>query len=219
MILRRSRPDWWRGTLPQKLPVYGGGKSIRGEVREFDSAQVPAGKYSLLRPVFFQQAIAAGVEVELDGLFLSVAWSEFDRCTFRQRSGRLNAQGEAAQGSFGNRPSIYRDCDFVGVRFGNLRRFSTGAARFQRCRFDRCHFNGHFSRNTDYVDCVFTGKMDGCVWYGTVPHGDDDAGRRNVITGNDFSSAVLGSNVGWRGDFDFSAQRWPDGYLPAAEHR
>jgi hypothetical protein len=217
MTFRGSKPDWWRGTSPRRLPASGGSTLIRGEVREFDSEQVPRGRYSLLRPVFFQQATAIGIEVALDELHLAVAWSEFVGCTFRQRSGRLNADGAAAQGSFGSRPSLYRDCDFVGVRFANLGRFSTGAARFDGCRFDRCRFNGHFSFDSDYIDCVFAGKIDGCVWYGAVPTGHDDAGRRNDIIANDFSGAVIGSNVGWRGPFDFGAQRWPDRYVPLAD--
>jgi hypothetical protein len=64
-----------------------GGMLIRREVREFDSEQVPRGRYSLLRSVFFQQATATGIEVALDELHLAVAWSEFVGCTFRQCSG------------------------------------------------------------------------------------------------------------------------------------
>jgi hypothetical protein len=217
MALRRSKPDWWRGTSPRRLPAYGNGRLLRGEVREFDSEQVPTGRYSSLRSVFFQQATGIGVEVALDEVHLAVAWSQFVRCTFRQRSGRLNAEGAAAQGSFGIRPSLYRDCDFVGVRFANLGRFSTGAARFEDCRFDRCRFNGHFSFDSDYIDCVFAGKIDGCVWYGTVPPGHDQAGRRNEFIANDFGAATFGSNVAWRGRFDFGAQRWLERYVPLAD--
>jgi len=78
------------------------------------------------------------------------------------------------------------------------------------CRFERCHFSGHFS-SADYIDYTFTGKIDGCVWYGTVPAGHVDVDRHNVITGNDFAGAVFSANVGWRGDIDFAAQQWPDG--------
>jgi hypothetical protein len=60
-------------------------------------------------------------------------------------------------------------------------------------------------------------EIDGCVWYGIVPPDRNEAGRRNDITGNDVSGTVIGSNVGWRGHFDFGAQRWPDGYVPAAD--
>jgi len=211
-------PDWWRGTTPQRLPSYGG-TPVGGEIREFDAARFPVNNTSLLRSLYFQEARASGIEIELDEVSLTVCWSKFERCTFRQRSGRLNAYGFAPQGSFGNRPSIYLDCIFAGVRFKTLGRFVTGAARFVRCRFERCHFHGHFSRGADYIECTFTGRIDGCVWFGTVPPGDTEAGRRNVITGNDFTGAVLGPNIGWRDGFDFSAQRWPVGYQPAVEQR
>jgi hypothetical protein len=208
-------PEWWRGTTPKRLPSYGGAL-LSGEILEFDVASFPLDGTSLLRAISFQEAAACGINIELDELSLAVCWSEFERCTVRQRSGRLNAKGLAPQGSFGNRPSLYRDCTFTGVRFKTLGRFITGSARFVGCRFDRCHFNGHFSLTTDYIDCTFTGKIDGCAWSGTVPAGDAEAGRRNVITGNDFTGAEL-VNVGWRDDFDFSAQRWPAGYQPTAE--
>lgn len=44
------------------------------------------------------------------------AWSEFEDCTFTQRRTCrvLNASGEAAQGSFGNAPFLYRRCRFDG---------------------------------------------------------------------------------------------------------
>lgn len=209
-------PDWWRGTTPQRLPTYAS-TPVRGEVREFDSSSLPVNEHSLLRGVFFDQAHGSGLEVVLDDLGLTVCWSEFDGCTFRQRSRRLNAKGIAAQGSFGNRPSIYRDCTFTGIRFKQLGGFTAGAARFVNCRFERCTFNGHFSRDADYIDCTFAGKIDGGGWYGTAPSGAAYEGRRNVITGNDFTGVTFGANVGWRGDFDFAAQRWPHGYPPVPD--
>ena len=125
--------DWWRGTTPHRLPSYAS-TPIGGEVREFDSSSLPVNEPSLLRPVFFDQAHGSGFEVVLDDLSFVACWSEFDRCTFRQRSRRLNVKGIAAQGCFGNRPSIYRDCTFTGVRFKQLGGFSAGAARFVSCR-------------------------------------------------------------------------------------
>jgi hypothetical protein len=41
----------------------------------------------------------------------------------------------------------------------------------------------------------------------TMDH-STDAGRRNIITGNDFT----GANTAWRDHFDLAAQPWPVGY-------
>ena len=169
---RAASPDWWRGTTPRLLPGFGA-RPIGGEIRELDVSVLPGSGRSLLRQVFFHQAHASGIDLSLDDVALAVCWSEFDRCTFRQRSRRLKA---------------------------------TGAARLVSCRFERCHFNGHFSRTTDYIGCTFTGNIDGCVWYGTIPPGDRNAGRRNVITGNDLTGVTFGPNVGWRGEIDVTAQ-------------
>lgn len=170
-----------------------------------------------LQSLGFEQAQASGLTISLDDRHLLCAWSEFDECTFKQRrSGRvLNAEGAAAQGSFGNRPSIYRRCRFVGVRFKSLGGYTMGQARFEECVFDRCRFDGYIHQDADLIDCRFTGKMDGCVWNGaSSPY---EGGRRNVIHGNDFSEAVIGPNVAWRQDFDFAAQRWPDGFEPVVD--
>jgi len=214
--VNRQPPDWWRGTTPRRLPGYASAP-IGGDIRELDSSSLPVSELTLLRPAFFNQARGSGLEVVLDDLSLAACWSEFDHCTFRQRSRRLNAKGIAAQGCFGSRPSIYRDCTFTGVRFRQLGGFSAGAARFVNCRFERCGFNGHFSFSADYIECTFAGKIDGGVWYGTTPPGETYAGRRNVIAGNDFTGVTFGTNIGWRGDFDFTAQRWPPDYHPAPE--
>ncbi|GAA1479437.1 hypothetical protein GCM10009623_38830 [Nocardioides aestuarii] len=151
--------------------------------------------------------------IALDWRHLLVVGASFDGCTFSQRrSGPvLTTGGVAAQGSLGatGGPSVYRRCRFVGVRFKTLGGFSLGAARFEDCAFERCRWNGHFHHDADLVDCTFAGPMDGCVWQGRSP-----SGRRNAVTGNDFTGAVIGENVGWRSGLDLDAQRWPEDYTP-----
>jgi hypothetical protein len=48
------------------------------------------------------------------------------------------------------------------------------------------------------VRCVFTGKIDGAGWYGTVPPSPSrpGAGHRDIITGNDFTEACIGAGDG-----------------------
>lgn len=212
----RSAPEWWRGTKPVPFPETPARAALRGVVSQADIPSFAAPPAEL-QPLGFEQAQARGLTISLDDRHLWSAWSEFDDCTFSQRrSGRvLNEEGAAAQGSFGNRPSIYRSCRFEGVRFKNLGGYSMGDARFQDCTFDRCHFNGHFHHSADLISCRFLGEIDGCVWNGAAS--PDDGGRRNIIHGNDFTAAVIRPNVAWRENFDLAAQHWPSDFHPLVD--
>ena len=129
-------------------------------------------------------------------------------CTLRQRTRPvLNDHGIAAQGSLGAAPSIYRRCTFERVRFKTRGGFGLGQARFEECRFVDCRWEGSFAYSADLVDCVFSGRMNGCVWFGR------DGERVNEIHGNDLTGVDFTRNVGWRADFPFAEQTWPEGYL------
>lgn len=213
MNILRS-PKWWRGTEPTDLPAYGA-MQLQGRVEAIDVEVIPLDPRDGLRALFLHRAHVTGITLPLDWMHLTVTWSEFDNCTFTQKGGRvLNEHGTSAQGSFGARPSIYRNCVFQSVRFKGLGGFNMMASRFENCTFIRCKFNGHNAFNADVVDCTFIGKIDGCNWYGTVPDHHNDAGRRNEIINNDFSQATLTDNVGWRGEFDMNAQTWPSEGTP-----
>ena len=121
--------------------------------------------------------------------------------------------GFAAQGSFANRPAIYRDCLFERVRFKTLGGFVTGAGRFENCTFVNCRWEGHFAYGADLIRCRFIGRMNGCVWGGT----DLGTQRRSVITGNDFTEAKFSDNVAWRRKFPVTDQIWPDGRIPRVD--
>jgi hypothetical protein len=166
-----------------------------------------------LQPLWFVQAHVRGLTISLEDRHLMAAWSQFEDCTFtqRRRGPVLNASGEAAQGSFGNAPCLYQGCRFVSVRFKARGGFSLDRGRVEGCTFDRCRFNGHLHSSADLVDCTFIGPIDGCNWVGQY-HGPNES-RRNIITGNDLTAAVITSNVGWY-DFPINAQRWPAGYRP-----
>ena len=200
------------------MPVYADSVHLRGEVAQ-DDIPTFVDRPSDLQGLVIEQAHARGLTIALDDRHFLACWSEFDDCTFSQRrSGPvLNESGTAAQGSMGwaRGPSIYRSCRFVGVRFKTLGGFSMSAATFEDCLFDRCRFNGHFHSTADLVNCRFVGTIDGCAWYGTAP--EHAGGRRNDIRGNDFTDAVITSNVGWRGDFDLDAQLWPESSPPGVD--
>ncbi|WP_156971227.1 hypothetical protein [Knoellia sinensis] len=148
---------------------------------------------------------------------LSSAWSEFSDCRFRQRVRPiLTEHGFAAQGSFGNGPSIYRGCTFERVRFKGLGGFSMMNARFEDCTFVNCRWEGHFAHAADLINCTFSGRMNGCVWFGHSGN-PERGGRRNVIRGNDFTQVVMTHNVGWRNGFPVSDQLWPEGHRPRVD--
>lgn len=207
-----SEPEWWRGVAPPERPPADWGHYDWIIGRHARALDAPVQIHSGLRTLRFVRAELRDIDVALTDAHLSVAWSEFDRCTFRQRVRPvLNEYGVAAQGSFGIRPSVYRDCVFEKVRFKQLGGFSMSAARFERCTFVDCRWEGHFAQEADLVDNTFIGRMNGCVWLG---HGKEEGGksRKNVIQGNDFTQTRFTDNVGWRLEFPIGDQSWPADY-------
>jgi hypothetical protein len=60
--------------------------------------------------------------------------------------------------------------------------------------------------------------MNGCTWSG-YDSGDPAIGPwRNEIRDNDFSQALITSNVAWRTSFPVDQQRWPANYTPLVEN-
>ena len=224
-----KRPYWWRGTKPKPLwwhgptprPAWARANDyevvLSGEVDEFRADAAPL--TGTLRHFVFDQAHVTGVTLPLDEVALTVGWSEFEDCTFTQRSRPLHPGGSPPQGSFAHRPSVYRRCVFRGVSFRVRTGFSVHVARFEDCVFERCKFTEHFSFCADYLNCRFVGPMKTAVFYGTAPVGEDFcSGRRNTIEGNDFTETDFSSNnVAWRGGVDLAAQRWPAGYEPIVD--
>lgn len=208
-------PDWWRGrrapdACDWERPVF------RGPLLTLDLETAPLlDEDTGLGELRFFRARARGLEVSLTDVHLSVGWSEFDGCTFRQRvKPVLNQAGIAAQGSFGSHPSIYRSCTFEQIRFKLLGGFTLGEARFEDCTFVNCRWEGSFAHSADFVRCRFVGKMNGCVWFGDDPMRPDQQPRRNEIVGNDFTETVFTDNVDWRFNYPADDQLFPSGYKP-----
>jgi uncharacterized protein YjbI with pentapeptide repeats len=211
MSVFRPRPDWWRGQTPSRLRWPSRGQRITGSIDTWDGHELPR-ESDGLHTVFFDQADLQGLTIELDSAHLSVLFSEFTDCTFTQRErGPTNSEA-AAQGSFANRPAIYRRCTFIGVRFRTLAGFDAGQARFEDCVFDQCRFEQFFPHETDFVRCRFIGPIKAAVFFGRT-----QTGRVNDIEGNDFTHAALSDNVAFRSDFPFSNQMWPEGFHPNVE--
>jgi hypothetical protein len=212
-----DEPEWWRGATPAAAP--------RGEVAPDELvtgcvATVPQRDLdgTGLRPFYFFDAAVSGVELSLTDAHLSVEWSEFTGCHFRQKVRPvLNELGIAAQGSFGVAPALYRGCTFERIRFKLLGGFSLGAAWFEDCRFVDCRWEGHFAHHASLVRCTFEGRMNGCVWFGRSgepPWGDE---RPNVHRDNDFTHVRFTDNVAWRASYPLRDQRWPEGFVPVVD--
>jgi hypothetical protein len=206
-------PAWWRGQVADQMPTWQPEDRVfTGQVDDLDVSGVPLGR-GLLRAVVFDQARVSDADISLDDIGLVTAWSEFTECTFHQRGTRLHPDGEEPQGSFGNRPSVFRGCTFRDVRLSVRAGFSVGQARFEDCTFERCRFEEHFSWSAEYVGCRFVGPMRTAVFFGTDPN----SGRVNEIHDNDFTDVAFSSNVGWRGDFPVLDQRWPESFTPLVD--
>lgn len=196
--------------------TVGTGIGTRGSRGATSARPVPGPAEGGLVARLFFRALISDVDLVLNDVQLAVAWSQFDRCLFRQRVRPvLNEYGVAAQGSFGIRPTLYRDCTFERVRFKQLGGFNMDSARFERCTFIHCRWEGHFATEADLIDCVFVGRMNGCTWSARTRRSGPS--RRNVIEGNDFTATQSTANVGLAvQDFPIYAQLAVD-YLPVID--
>lgn len=59
--------------------------------------------------------------------------------------------------------TVYRDCHFDRAE---LRHFSVGTARFERCTFDGARLDGWRSNLAEFVDCHFAGKIRNVKFFG-----------------------------------------------------
>lgn len=212
-------PDWWRGQQPPNDPPTEWTSSDREYItgRQTDTLAVPEPGSTGLRRLTFFRAEVREQELWLNDAHLTVSWSEFVDCHFRQRVRPVtNEHGLAAQGSWGSGPSVYRGCTFERIRFKTLGGFTMSRARFEDCTFVNCRWEGHFAHDADLVSCVFKGPMNGCVWFG---HGRDADGteRANVLRANDFTQTHFTDNVGWRRGFPIADQAWPVDFTPRVD--
>ena len=124
----------------------------------------------------------------------------FVRCDFSEASFEQFTVGHEAQTRF-------LDCTFRRTRFplGNT---YFGNARFERCVFDGARLRDLRLHETEFVDCVFRGRVWRVIFHGALPDRAELYGRdRNEWHGNDFAEADL-VDVDFR-DIDLRSQRWP----------
>jgi hypothetical protein len=114
--------------------------------------------------------------------------------------------------------SEYIECSFDGTRSED---YLGGFARFVGCSFKDVDIRGWRSDDAEFIDCMFTGRLEECIFYGTVPEKDRPwVGReKNEFRGNDFSGCDL-VGVAFRTGIDLNLQCLPAGpeylYLPDA---
>jgi uncharacterized protein YjbI with pentapeptide repeats len=136
----------------------------------------------------------------------------FERCNFN------NLRADSVSFGSGMELTEYIDCTFDGLRFSH----SIGnVARFVRCSFRDIKVRKWTCFEAEFIDCTFTGRLQTCIFNGTVSEEDRPwVGReRNEFRGNDFSGAEL-VDVAFRTGIDLDQQRLPTGpdylYVPDA---
>jgi hypothetical protein len=163
----------------------------------------------------FDTVTACDVEFDLDEVGVNVCGSQFDRCVFRQDARITKANRKEFAYSFSSvlfgwqRRSVYRDCTFDHVDFGDRGGGSIpGDARFEGCTFNHCTFREFDAREADFVDCTFVGTITK-AWFHGYAEFTDSGPRHNAFSGNDFTQAKI-RRVEFRG-IDLRSSRVPDG--------
>lgn len=135
--------------------------------------------------------------------YFTAGASRFTECDF---SGVQVSHG----GSFGGggQYTEYSGCVFDRAR---LTRVSAGRATFVHCSFRDVRIRDMFSHDAEFIDCLFTGRIQGAVFNGRPASYEGMVPNPKKILefrGNDFSGAVL-EDVGFRTGIDLSQQSLP----------
>jgi hypothetical protein len=172
-------------------------RHVHIEARDAGSEQLDPSDYLTL------EAVRAKGDIYGPGE-LRALWSigsRFERCSFNE----LHVH-DAHFGS-GPSPSEFIECTFDGA---SLRAPVVGWARFVRCSFRNVRLKNWHSA-ADFIDCVFSGRANHCVFYGAAEDPVTGALVRSVeFRGNDFSSMDF-RDVAFRGGIDLRLQRLPAG--------
>jgi hypothetical protein len=172
---------------------------MRIEARDVGSANADPALDLFLDHMQFRDADFANRELVSFGAY----GCRFEHCCFNKLHADSVSFGE------GRELTEYIDCKFDSLRFnhsiGNL-------ARFESCSFRDVKVRGWTCFKAEFVDCTFTGRLQKCIFSGTVPEEDRPwVGReRNEFRGNDFSGAEL-IDVAFRAGIDLNQQKLPTG--------
>jgi uncharacterized protein YjbI with pentapeptide repeats len=131
--------------------------------------------------------------------------SRFTACDFR---GMQISHGGSLGG--GGQYSEYVDCVFDQVKLTGVK---PGRATFVRCSFRGVRIRKMFSHDAEFIDCVFTGKLEHVVFSGRPASYEGMVPNPKPLLefrGNDFSGAVL-EDVGFRSGVELGRQSLPAG--------
>ncbi|MCK2217508.1 hypothetical protein MF672_027500 [Actinomadura sp. ATCC 31491] len=112
----------------------------------------------------------------------------------------------------GLRPSVYTGCVFDGATLRGPG-LDPGRATFISCSFREASLIRLSFLDAEFVDCVFSGRIEGVTFSAEPWARDAELGRTvNRYEGNDFSAARM-TDVDFRGGVDLDRQRLPQGHL------
>ena len=99
-----------------------------------------------------------------------------------------------SQMGWGRDRTLFRDCRFRGTVFPL--EMMLGPVRFDRCVFD-CRLEGMFSHAGEFVDCIFTGMLRECTYFGRPSGVWTERLRRptNDFRSNDFTERRSGKQT------------------------
>lgn len=107
----------------------------------------------------------------------------------------------------GIKQTIFTNCSFDGSKFKGP---TAGNVKFIRCSFINVDLNEFFFLEGEFIDCVFSGKMKGVIFYRKLRPSDRETANRefNEFQGNDFRDADF-IDCDFRGGIDLAQQKLP----------
>ena len=125
----------------------------------------------------------------------------FINCNFKG----INFNGGCFGG--GKEDTVYLNCNFDQTKIEYV---SVGCARFEACSFKNVNINDFFAMSAEFVNCIFSGRIQATVFNGSVQKDLVVAlGRsNNQFEGNDFSMATL-NDVAFRTGVNLELQKLP----------
>lgn len=127
--------------------------------------------------------------------------SQFDNCQFENLTVKCMYFGG------GETQSFYYNCSFDRSILNGP---TGGNARFENCSFKDISITDFFFHKCEFINCIFTGKLNQIMFQGRLCNDDISFVNRNenAFLGNDFSQAKF-DDVRFKAGIDLSKQSLP----------